>query len=204
MDKNGPRRRNAQATRDDILASARAAFARSGYDGAGLREIAEGAGVTAMMIGRYFGSKENLFAEAVAAAMGETELLGSEILSSPDVAREMAAGLVRITAPDAPILEGFEIALRSAASDTAASLSREHIEVQKLKRLANSLQGDDRETRAAVLIALVAGLQTMRQVIGLTPLAQADPEQLTRLMASVLEPLLVTKSESIPAPPAPS
>jgi len=203
MDENGPRRRNAQATRDDILASARAAFARSGYDGAGLREIAEGAGVTAMMIGRYFGSKENLFAEAVAAAMSETELLGSNILSSPDMAREMAAALVRITAPEAPILEGFEIALRSAASNTAASLSREHIEAQKLKRLVDGLQGEDREGRAALLIALVAGLQTMRQVIGLTPLAKADPEQLTDLLASVLEPLLQPKPKSIPAPLAP-
>ena len=60
------RRRNAAATREAILQSARVAFARSGYDGAGVREIAESAGVTAMMVNRYFGSKEKLFAEVVA------------------------------------------------------------------------------------------------------------------------------------------
>ena len=34
-----------------------------------VREIAEGAGVTAMLVNRYFGSKEGLFAEALAATM---------------------------------------------------------------------------------------------------------------------------------------
>ncbi|MGZ5395564.1 MAG: TetR/AcrR family transcriptional regulator, partial [Mycobacterium sp.] len=43
------------ATRDAILTSAIAAFARAGYDGVGLREIAGDAGVTAMMVNRYFG-----------------------------------------------------------------------------------------------------------------------------------------------------
>jgi AcrR family transcriptional regulator len=51
---SGPRRRNALP--------ARKAFARAGYDGAGVREIASGADVTAMLINRYFGSKERLFA----------------------------------------------------------------------------------------------------------------------------------------------
>lgn len=42
-----------------------AAFTRYGYDGVGVRDIAQIAGVTAMLINRYFGSKELLFAEAV-------------------------------------------------------------------------------------------------------------------------------------------
>ena len=57
------RRRNAGITREAILASARQAFAQVGYEGAGVREIAEGVGVTAMLVNRYFGSKELLFAE---------------------------------------------------------------------------------------------------------------------------------------------
>jgi len=62
-----PRKRNAVATREAILSSARKVFARAGYDGAGVREIAAGAGVTAMLVNRYFGGKERLFAEAIAA-----------------------------------------------------------------------------------------------------------------------------------------
>ena len=51
-----PHRRGSVATRRAILDSARTAFVGSGYDGAGVREIAAGAGVTAMMVNRYFGS----------------------------------------------------------------------------------------------------------------------------------------------------
>lgn len=60
------RRRNAAATREAILNSARHAFANAGYDRVGVREIARGAGVTAMLVNRYFGSKEQLFAEVLA------------------------------------------------------------------------------------------------------------------------------------------
>ncbi|MGW2778631.1 TetR/AcrR family transcriptional regulator [Streptomyces olivaceoviridis] len=54
------RPRNAAATREAVLRSAVETFTRSGYDGAGVREIAEGAGVSAMMVNRCSGSKENL------------------------------------------------------------------------------------------------------------------------------------------------
>ena len=64
-----PRTRNAAATREAILKSARKAFAAHGYDGAGVREIAAEAGVTAMLVNRYFGSKEQLFAEVIDDAM---------------------------------------------------------------------------------------------------------------------------------------
>src|SRR6185436_16563966 len=81
--KNAPvRRRNAANTREAILASARTAFTNSGYDGAGVREIASGAGVTAMLVNRYFGSKERLFAEVVARTMAVPVILTPDILES--------------------------------------------------------------------------------------------------------------------------
>ena len=74
------RRRNAAATRAAILQSARKAFARKGYDGAGVREIAEGAGVTAMLVNRYFGSKEKLFAEVTVDTMATPTILVPQVL----------------------------------------------------------------------------------------------------------------------------
>jgi AcrR family transcriptional regulator len=50
-----PRARNAAATRQAILQSALVAFTQHGYDGVGVREIARAAGVTAMLVNRYFG-----------------------------------------------------------------------------------------------------------------------------------------------------
>src|SRR5690242_1523908 len=60
-----PRKRDAEATRRAILDAAKIQFARSGYEGAFLRDIAADAGVDAALINRYFGGKEGLFAEAL-------------------------------------------------------------------------------------------------------------------------------------------
>src|SRR3569623_56523 len=59
------RPRNAAATRQTILDSARRHFAREGYDNVGLREIAGDAGVDPALVCRYFGGKEHLLKEAV-------------------------------------------------------------------------------------------------------------------------------------------
>lgn len=68
-----PRRRDAVVTRDTILLSARKAFAQSGYEAAGLSEIAADAGVTLMLIQRYFDSKEQLFDEVIANTLAKTD-----------------------------------------------------------------------------------------------------------------------------------
>ena len=110
-----PRQRNAAATRAAILESARRAFAKAGYAGAGVREIAGGAGVTAMLVNRYFGSKERLFAEAVAQSMASTSVLAPQIAKPGTSGKAIAAALVGITQADDTPLEGFQIMLRSAA-----------------------------------------------------------------------------------------
>lgn len=189
------RPRNAAATRAAILASARQAFARSGYDGAGVREIAQGAGVTAMLVNRYFGSKEQLFAEVVAGIMASPDilapdLLASAALASPEAAAGMAATLVEITKAGATPLDGFLVMLHSASSQRAAEIGREQIERHYHRVLTEALPGDDAPQRAALLLALVAGVQVMRQVIGLTALAEADPETLAKLLTPLLRQLL--------------
>lgn len=180
------RTRNAAHTRSAILDSARRAFAASGYEGAGVREIAAGAGVTAMLVNRYFGSKEQLFAEAIAAAMATPSILAQSNLDSPDVAARMAATLVGITEPGALPLEGFLIMLRSASSQRAAEIGREQIEAHYQRTLTHALGGELAAQRAAVFLALVAGIQIMRQMIGLSALRDIEPAQLMQ----VLEPLV--------------
>src|SRR5262245_18498390 len=65
IDRSTPRKRDAEATRAAILVAAKLHFARSGYDGAYLRDIAADAGVDAALINRYFGGKEGLFEAAL-------------------------------------------------------------------------------------------------------------------------------------------
>ena len=60
------RRPGSTNTRDTILEVARRLFAERGYDGASVRRIAESAGVDPAMINHHFGSKEQLFLDALA------------------------------------------------------------------------------------------------------------------------------------------
>jgi AcrR family transcriptional regulator len=184
------RKRNATATREAILASARKVFARSGYDGAGVREIAAGAGVTAMLVNRYFGNKERLFAEAIAAANATPTIATDAVLKSATPGEAMARALVAITrAGDTP-LEGFLILLNSASSSRAAEIGRAVIEAGHQKTVANALHGRHVEQRAALILSLVAGFQMMRQSIGLGALAGADPKVLAKLLAPLFERLV--------------
>jgi AcrR family transcriptional regulator len=187
---DAPRPRNAAATRDAILNSAQAAFARAGYDGAGVREIAAGAGVTAMLVNRYFGSKEQLFTEVIATTMARPTILTKENLRSPNLSRTIATILVDITnAGDTP-LEGFLITLRSASSRRAAEIGRAQIESGHHKTMTAALPGALAPQRAALVLALVSGVQVMRQMIGLSALAKADPGSLIDLLEAMLRPLI--------------
>lgn len=180
------RKRNALATRAAILESARQAFAAAGYDGAGVRQIAEGAGVTAMLVNRYFGSKEQLFAEVVADIMTRPIILTDHNLKSGKGAAAVAATLVNLTAASGPALDGFQIMCRSASSLSAAAIGREQIEAHYHKTLTAALPGPHAAERAALILAIVAGVQIMRQMIGLTALAKCPPSVLVKLLEPVV------------------
>ena len=176
------RKRHAATTRAAILVSARKAFARAGYDGAGVREIAKGAGVSAMLVNRYFGSKERLFAEVVADTMAAPTILTAEFFKS--------AAPVQQTMPGATPLDGFRIMFHSSSSPRAAQIGREQIEKRYQKMLAEALPGKLAAERAALVLSVVAGVQAMRQMIGLPALAHADPAALAGILAPVLQRLI--------------
>jgi AcrR family transcriptional regulator len=184
------RRRNANATRLAILASARQAFAQAGYEGAGVREIARGAGVTAMLVNRYFGSKEQLFAEVIAQAMTTPIILSAENLASATPGWDFASALVKITQTAATPLDGFLIMLRSASSERAAEIGRAQIEKHYQKVLSNALHGELAAQRAAIVLSLVAGFQVMRQMVGLSALSKTKPEALVKILAPLFEQLI--------------
>jgi AcrR family transcriptional regulator len=56
-----PRPRNAEATRQRLLAAATAEFSEHGFAGARIDRIAEGAGTNKRLIYAYFGDKDQLF-----------------------------------------------------------------------------------------------------------------------------------------------
>jgi AcrR family transcriptional regulator len=183
-------RRDSASTRAAILASAQKAFARAGYDGVGLREIAAGAGVTAMMANRYFGTKEALFAEVMASIMSAPRVLDDALMARPDAAEILARAVVGMTGPEAEPLDAFLIMLHSASSPVALAVARREIERHHQASVAGGLGGADAAVRAGLIMALVSGVQTMRQVVGISTLTEADPEVLARLLTALFSSLL--------------
>jgi AcrR family transcriptional regulator len=185
-----PRRRDAAVTREAILLSARKAFAQSGYDGAGVREIAAGAGLTEMLVNRYFGSKEELFAEVIAETLASRIILTPGNLSSENLGRTIATALVSLTEAGNKPLEGFLIMLHAASSKRAAIIGREQVEKGHQATMAAALKGAHHEERAALVIALVSGFQVMRQMLELSALAKADPQVLIDLLTPLFQQLV--------------
>lgn len=176
------------ATRRLILDAARIAFTASGYD-VGVREIAESAGVTAMLVNRYFGSKDKLFEEVIDEILAAPGIVTADVLSSPiaisQLCRELADALVARTAPDATPLDGFLILLRSANNPRATELLRDRFERVFAMPLAATLPGDQAPMRAAMLLVVIAGFQLMRQVVEMAGLTQAAPQALARQLEAV-------------------
>jgi hypothetical protein len=63
--------------------------------------------------------------------------------------------------------------LRSASSERDASIGREQIEKHHQRAIAGALRGSLAPQRAALILSVIAGLQMMRQMMGLSALADA-------------------------------
>jgi AcrR family transcriptional regulator len=190
-----PRRRDAAATRAAILRAARAAFTEHGYDGAGVREIARAADVDARLIGRYFGSKEGLFAEVVDIAFEKSMMMTPEL--NEEAARQL------LTATDPHVHDGLLLTLRSVANPQAAAIMRASLERNYQARLAGALPGEDTTGRSALLIAICAGMLMHRLVLGSTTLNAPDAERLVPLLRAALDAVAAAPGAAKAADDAP-
>ena len=182
-------RRDAAATRAAILDAARRHFARAGYDHVGVREIAADAGVTAALVNRYFGSKEQLFAEVLASGFDIGPLLPADRATFGAVLGRFIAAAPRRTPDDQGPLS---LLLRSAASPTAGKLLREHIDTHLVGPLAQWIGGDDAELRAALIVSTLAGLGVLRRMVKTSALAGVDEERLGALLGELLDAVVET------------
>ncbi|ADT97173.1 MULTISPECIES: TetR/AcrR family transcriptional regulator [Mycolicibacterium] len=193
MPSEPPRRRNAAFTRAAILQSAIQHFARAGYDGAGVRDIATDAGVTAMLVNRYFGSKEKLFAEAVETSFATPVFIASE---SEDLARDIAAALAVHSAPGAESVSAFLIMLRSVSNPAAVRIVRAALARHAGRRLSDQLPEPGRLLRSDVALAVMSGVLLMRQVIGTRALSRSSADELETLLESVFSAVFDTPLDS--------
>ena len=188
------RSRDAVATRAAILAAARLAFASHAYDQVGIRDLAAQVGIDPAMVIRYFGSKEQLFEEAVAGNTGMAELLAAD----PAALGELLARSVLDKRDHNPLLA----LLYSAPHPQASVILRRALDEEFIRPLARQLGGEGAELRASLLASYLLGLAVMRSVLKSEPLASHDVETLVGRVAPTIQQYLDTPQAAAAKRPA--
>ena len=171
-------------TRARILDAAIRRFSRSCYEETGLRDIAGDVGVDVAYVHRCFGSKEKLFAEAVRVAINanlsvfdDPEELGRKL------ARQACSRDGKRTRSQAGALD---IAVRSLSSPKAASVLRGYILEDFIRPLSAHLDHVALK-RASLIVALLAGVGILRNVLEVGPLREASDGELEALIATTIQ-----------------
>jgi AcrR family transcriptional regulator len=169
----------ANDTRERILGAAIEHFSRRSYEETGLREIAAAAGVDVAYVHRCFGSKKRLFADAVSTAVKPKELFEE---SSAKLPGTLAWDVLATLGTRA---KGLNIILNSSASREAGPIVRDFYADEVVKPLAEKLGAP--VMHAAVIAALITGVATLRNVVGLVSLGEPEGGDLERLLAHLIK-----------------
>jgi AcrR family transcriptional regulator len=179
-------KRDREATRARLLEAARLRFARDGYDGTSVRDVAADAGVDATLIFRYFGSKKALFDEVTA------DLPAGLLDDGPP--EELVARMVGAVVFQDWTGYGGEhplvAMLRSSAHEDARLRMREEVCATYVRALADLAEGEDAELRAELLSAWLVGIGILRSVVGTPALTGAATADLAPHIESVATALL--------------
>jgi len=182
------RPRGGTDSRDRIIAAAVDEFGEQGYDGSTIRSIAARAGVDSALVHHYFGTKADLFAQAVGIPL-RPDIDVPGIIAGPR--EEVGRRLVRY------VLEAFEqpdirrrgvMLMRTAIGSRlttpllAGFLSRELI-----GRIAKMLAVADAELRATLVASQIAGLLLTRYVLGIGPIAAASVDELVERIGPTVQ-----------------
>jgi AcrR family transcriptional regulator len=173
------RPRGGSDSRARIIAAAVDDFGEKGYDAATIRSIAARAGVDSALVHHYFGTKADLFAEAVGIPL-RPDIDVPGILAGPR--DEIGERLIRY------VLESFEqpevrrrgvMLLRTAiGSRLTTPLLAGFLSRELLSRVARSLDVDDADLRASLVASQIAGMLIARYVLRLPALAAASVDEL--------------------------
>lgn len=182
MEERAPRPRDAAATRKQLLDAAAALFAERGFDRTTVRDIAERAGVNQALLFRYFGSKDGLFAEALAQG-SLADLAGTP---PAHVLETVLRRLLEPTSNDRA-LQAF---LRSTGNDSAATATRRKLSDEYSRVLTSLTDAEDAALRSDLVLAWLLGIGLVRHVTEKEPLASAEADHICALLLPAARTLL--------------
>lgn len=184
------RRKDSASTRQEIFNAAFRLFAERSYEEVSLREIVAKVGVDVALIKRYFGSKENLFAEVIDFANSTHMTQGLYLGKRNEVAKRLARFITDIDSDDKERetnLLCLMVALRAAHSDRAQAILRANMDERVLDPLAQWLGGAHAKERAALMTAYLIGVATMQRLIKAEALSGADLNVVVEYVAAALQ-----------------
>lgn len=182
MNKSRGRRAGKPDTRAEILDAARDHFLTTGYAGTTLRAVAADAGVDVALLSYHFGSKQGLFAAAMALPVRPGELI-EHALDAP--VEQWPTRILRTVLrvwddPEiGPVLVQTVLATATAQDGTGGFV--EFLETELLGRMTSRLAGRDAEARATGILMTIAGLLMTRYVLKVPTMADASPEEIVRI-----------------------
>jgi AcrR family transcriptional regulator len=159
-DRAGPRKRDAEATRAGILKAAKHHFAKSGYDGAYLRDIAAEAGVDAALINRYFGGKEGLFQAALKDSIFPNVSHWERKSFGHDLAKVMAGHAHQ----NIERTHAFAFLLQAATNPTTAPMLNLAVQKRFMAPIREWIGGEHAAARARVLASVIIGMLVERLI----------------------------------------
>ncbi|EST24803.1 TetR family transcriptional regulator [Streptomyces roseochromogenus] len=165
--------RRSDATRTAILDAARERFAADGYDRATIRAIAKDARIDPSMVMRYFGSKEALFAAAVALDLRMPDLTR---MAREEVGRALVGHFLNLWEEN----EELTAVLRVGVTNEAGAERMQGIFRDQLLPMARQVCPDPEQVpaRAALCAAQLLGLALTRYVLRLPPTRELTHEEL--------------------------
>lgn len=191
---------SASGTRGRILAAAREAFARSGFEATSVRSIAARAGVDQALVHRYFGTKKQLFMATLEVPFDPVEVLAPVRAAAPERRGEvLVRTLLTLWDSDAePVVLSVVRTLMTTAD--GADLVRgflEEVALVHLRDLVDRPVGTGK-LRVSLVASQMAGLLVARKVMRLEPVASLPAGALVALVAPVVQHYL---SGDLPSAP---
>ncbi|MGV6876335.1 TetR/AcrR family transcriptional regulator [Pseudochelatococcus sp. B33] len=175
-------------TRERILKAAMLRFSAHSYEETGLRDLAADVGVDVAYVHRCFGSKEELFRQAVKAILQPGRLFTGDPSEFPSrLAKEV------LTDRGANEIRSLDIIVRSFSSPDASRVLGSVIADDFIKPLLGKRAGVS-ERRAALVGAFLAGVGILRDIIRAEPLREAEGGELELLISQVIAGLLADES----------
>ncbi|MEU8028396.1 TetR family transcriptional regulator [Streptomyces sp. NPDC049099] len=181
--------RRSDATRTAILDAARERFAADGYERATIRAIAKDARIDPSMVMRYYGSKEGLFAAAVALDLRLPDLAG---VPKDEVGRELVGHFLGLWEEN----EELTAVLRVGVTNPAGAERMQGIFRDQLLPVARQACPDPEQApaRAALCAAQLLGLALTRYVLRLPPARELTHEELLAWLGPTVQRYLTAPS----------